>query len=156
MSYADKVLEPGERVVRRIAASPLLFVTSMAVGVLVTAYGAWLMYVQGDPETGSIYLVPGVAYTIFTFCVCLTTELVLTDRRFIARWVGFKGAFPFSDIRNFSVRKSMFGERVTFYAAGAIRRVPAVKGAKEFQQALLDQMKLPEGRREAFCRDPEK
>src|SRR5437016_10658066 len=85
-SYVESVLAPGERVVHRAAISHWNYALSYLVGVvcLAIAAAALASQSQGRPIAAVAALV-GLAIILVAAIRRATTELVLTDRRIIAK-----------------------------------------------------------------------
>ena len=86
-SYVDSVLAPGERIVHRAAVSHWNFTLSYLLAVLFFAGAIGALYLQNERRM-AIALVAaliGVLIIIVTLVRRATTELVLTDRRIIAK-----------------------------------------------------------------------
>lgn len=89
-SYVESVLADGERIVHRAAISHWKFVLSYLIGALCLAVAIGALFFRHDYPQES--LVIGIAALIVGLVVILsalirrsTTELVLTDRRIIAK-----------------------------------------------------------------------
>jgi uncharacterized membrane protein YdbT with pleckstrin-like domain len=87
MGYVESVLAPGERVVHRAAISHWNFALSYLIGALCIVGAAVAVYM--DRERGPLIAAALTAVGIVIILVALirrgTTELVLTDRRIIAK-----------------------------------------------------------------------
>jgi uncharacterized membrane protein YdbT with pleckstrin-like domain len=87
-SYVDSVLAEGETVVHRAAMSHWKFLTSYLVGALLAVAGLLPFFVSTRSEyfiAGAIAIAIGVLVLLAAIVRRRTTELVLTDRRVIAK-----------------------------------------------------------------------
>jgi|SRR5579859_5639190 len=89
-SYADSVLAPGETIVHRAAISHWKFLMSYLVGTLCIAGAIALLVVSRTntdvpPAAAAAPFVVGVILILVALIRRSTTELVLTDRRIIAK-----------------------------------------------------------------------
>lgn len=89
-AYADSVLATGEKIVYRASISRWKFLPSYLAGALLMAAGAFALYATGfgtgPKQIGAILpLLAGVAILVSAIIRRRTTELVLTDRRIIAK-----------------------------------------------------------------------
>ena len=86
-SYVESVLAPGERIVHRAAVSHWNFVLSYLLAVLFVAGAIGALYLQTERRTALALLAAliGVLIIIVTLVRRATTELVLTERRIIAK-----------------------------------------------------------------------
>jgi uncharacterized membrane protein YdbT with pleckstrin-like domain len=87
MGYVESVLAPGERVVHRAAVSHWMFAVSYFVGVLCIIAAGAAVYVDRSrgPAIAAVATIVGLAFIIVALVRRGTTELVLTDRRIIAK-----------------------------------------------------------------------
>ena len=90
MSYVDSVLAPGEKIVYRAAISHWKYTLSYLIGVLFIAAAAGAFFVFPDNRgmamwSAGVALVIGVIVILAALIRRSTTELVLTDRRIIAK-----------------------------------------------------------------------
>jgi len=86
-SYVESVLAPGEHIVHRCAVSHWQFALSYAIGALCLIGAAAAVYVdwQRGPLIAAVLTVIGVVVIMVALIRRGTTELVLTDRRIIAK-----------------------------------------------------------------------
>jgi uncharacterized membrane protein YdbT with pleckstrin-like domain len=86
-SYVESVLAPGERVVHRAAITHWKFALSYLLGALCIIGAAVVIYFdrQQGPLIGAALAVVGVVIIMVALIRRGTTELVLTDRRLIAK-----------------------------------------------------------------------
>ena len=86
-SYVESVLAPGERVVHRTAISHWNYVLSYLVGVACLAIAATALasQSQGRVTIAAVAALIGLAIILVAAIRRATTELVLTDRRIIAK-----------------------------------------------------------------------
>src|SRR6185436_6275219 len=86
-SYVESVLAPGERVVHRCAVSHWNFALSYLIGVLCFVGAAAVAYMKWErsPLIAAALTVAGVIVIMVALIRRGTTELVLTDRRIIAK-----------------------------------------------------------------------
>lgn len=87
-SYVDSVLAEGETVVHRAAVSHWKFLTSYLVGALLAVSGLLPFFVSIRREysiAGALAIAIGVLVLLAAIVQRRTTELVLTDRRIIAK-----------------------------------------------------------------------
>jgi uncharacterized membrane protein YdbT with pleckstrin-like domain len=86
-SYVDSVLAPGERIVHRAAVSHWAFALSYLIGALCLVGAALVVYFdrQHGPVIAAGLAVIGVLIIMVALIRRGTTELVLTDRRIIAK-----------------------------------------------------------------------
>ena len=87
-SYVESVLAQGERIVHRAAVSHWNFALSYMVGVASIAAGAVVMYRYREPSwimTAGVAIAFGIVVILVALIRRSTTELVLTDRRIIAK-----------------------------------------------------------------------
>jgi len=86
-SYAESVLAPGERIVHRCAVSHWNFALSYLIGVLCFVGAAAVAYMKWErsPLIAAALTVAGVIVIMVALIRRGTTELVLTDRRIIAK-----------------------------------------------------------------------
>ena len=87
MSYVESVLAPGERVVHRAAVSHWMFAASYLVGVLCIVGAAAAVYFdrQRGPLIAAVATIVGLLIIIVALIRRASSELVLTDRRIIAK-----------------------------------------------------------------------
>lgn len=87
MSYVESVLAQGERVVHRAAVSHWMFAASYFLGVLCIIGAGAAVYFDRDrgPLIAAVATVVGLAFIVIALVRRGTTELVLTDRRIIAK-----------------------------------------------------------------------
>src|SRR4051812_30425957 len=87
MGYVESVLAPGERVVHRAVISHWNYALSYLVGVvcLATAAAALAGQSQGRLSFAAVAALVGLAIILVAAIRRVTTELVLTDRRIIAK-----------------------------------------------------------------------
>ena len=87
MGYVDSVLAPGERIVHRCAISHWKFALSYLIGTLCLIGAAATVYVdrQRGPMIAAVLVVIGVVLIMVALIRRGSTELVLTDRRIIAK-----------------------------------------------------------------------
>ena len=87
MGYVESVLAPGERVVHRAAISHWNFALSYLIGLLCLIGAGVAVYL--DRERGALIAAALTVIGVIIIMVALirrgTTELVLTDRRIIAK-----------------------------------------------------------------------
>jgi len=86
-SYVESVLAPGERVVHRCAVSHWNFALSYLIGAACFIGAAAVVYMkwQRSPPIAAALTVIGVLVIMIALIRRGTTELVLTDRRIIAK-----------------------------------------------------------------------
>lgn len=87
-SYVDSVLAPGETIVHRAAVSHWKYLASYLVGVILVAAGASPLFLAARHEywlAGGVAAAIGVIVILAALIRRATTELVLTDRRIIAK-----------------------------------------------------------------------
>jgi uncharacterized membrane protein YdbT with pleckstrin-like domain len=86
-SYVESVLAPGERIVHRAAITHWKFALSYLVGALCLIGAALVVYFdrQHGPVIAAVLAVLGVLIIMVALIRRGTTELVLTDRRIIAK-----------------------------------------------------------------------
>src|SRR5438045_4157789 len=86
-SYVESVLAPGEQIVHRCAVSHWTFALSYLIGVLcfVGAAAIVSMNWQRAPLIAAVLVVTGIVVIMIALIRRGTTELVLTDRRIIAK-----------------------------------------------------------------------
>jgi uncharacterized membrane protein YdbT with pleckstrin-like domain len=89
-SYVESVLAPGERIVHQAAISHWKFLSSYLLAALFLAGGiAALVFGPSAPEYAGVIAAVAFAIAVVVILVTLirrgTTELVLTDRRIIAK-----------------------------------------------------------------------
>ena len=86
-SYVESVLAPGERVVHRAAISHWNYALSYLVGVVCLAIAAttFTSQSQGRVSFAAVAALVGLAIILVAAIRRATTELVLTDRRIIAK-----------------------------------------------------------------------
>jgi len=86
-SYVESVLAPGERIVHRAAITHWKFALSYLIGALCLIGAAVLVYFdrQHGPLVAAALVVLGVVIIMVALIRRGTTELVLTDRRLIAK-----------------------------------------------------------------------
>jgi uncharacterized membrane protein YdbT with pleckstrin-like domain len=87
MGYVESVLAPGERIVHRAAISHWKFALSYLIGALCVLGAALVIYFdrQHGPIPAAALAVVGVIIIMVALIRRGTTELVLTDRRIIAK-----------------------------------------------------------------------
>lgn len=88
MSYVDSVLADGETIVHRAAVSHWKFLMSYCVGVLLVVGGASPLFLSTRRDywlAGGIAAAIGLLVILAALVRRATTELVLTDRRIIAK-----------------------------------------------------------------------
>jgi len=87
MGYVESVLAPGERVVHRAAISHWNFALSYLIGVACLIGAAVTVYLDRErgPLIAAVLTVIGVIIIMVALIRRGTTELVLTDRRIIAK-----------------------------------------------------------------------
>jgi uncharacterized membrane protein YdbT with pleckstrin-like domain len=87
-SYVDSVLAPGETVVHRAAVSHWKYLGSYLVGIVLLAGGASPLFLTTRRDywlAGGIAAAIGAVFILTALVRRATTELVLTDRRIIAK-----------------------------------------------------------------------
>jgi uncharacterized membrane protein YdbT with pleckstrin-like domain len=86
-SYVESVLAPGERIVHRAAISHWKFALWYLIGALCLVGAAAVVYFdrQHGPVIPAILTLVGVLIIVVALIRRGTTELVLTDRRIIAK-----------------------------------------------------------------------
>ncbi len=86
-SYVESVLAPGERIVHRAAISHWNFALWYLIGALCLIGAAAAVYVdwQRGPLIAAVLTVVGIVVIMVALIRRGTTELVLTDRRIIAK-----------------------------------------------------------------------
>lgn len=89
-SYAESVLAPGERIVHRAAVSHWRFFSSYLFGIVCLAAAVFVLVVsknnaQIPAASAAIPFAIGVIVVLAALIRRSTTELVLTDRRIIAK-----------------------------------------------------------------------
>jgi uncharacterized membrane protein YdbT with pleckstrin-like domain len=86
-SYVDSVLAPGEQIVHRCAVSHWKFALSYLIGALCFVGAAAVVYMnwQRAPLIALVLVVIGIVVIMIALIRRGTTELVLTDRRIIAK-----------------------------------------------------------------------
>jgi uncharacterized membrane protein YdbT with pleckstrin-like domain len=87
MSYVESVLAPGERVVHRAAITHWNYELSYLIGALCLIGAAAAVYLDRErgPLIAAVLTVIGVIAILVALIRRGTTELVLTDRRIIAK-----------------------------------------------------------------------
>jgi uncharacterized membrane protein YdbT with pleckstrin-like domain len=87
MGYVESVLASGERVVHRAAVSHWMFAASYLVGVVCIVGAAAAVYFDRDhgPLIAAAATIVGLLIIIVALVRRASTELVLTDRRIIAK-----------------------------------------------------------------------
>jgi len=87
MGYVESVLAAGERVVHRAAVSHWMFAASYFLGVLCIVGAGVAVYFDRSrgPLIAAVATILGFAFIIVALVRRGTTELVLTDRRIIAK-----------------------------------------------------------------------
>lgn len=159
MSYADSLLSPGERIVRRGGQHPLIIVRRTIWALLALAVAALILYVRATVQGSSPVLgllgyvtlglvalgVLSIAWSALTF---RSEEIVLTNRRIVrARGVINKRATDaaLDRIADAVLTEPVFG-RVFGYGdldirtagVAGIGRLRMLRGAKGFKTAVLD------------------
>ena len=86
-SYVESVLAPGEQIVHRCAVSHWQFALSYLIGALCFVGAAAVAYMKWErsPLIAAVLTVIGVVVILVALIRRGTTELVLTDRRIIAK-----------------------------------------------------------------------
>jgi len=86
-SYVESVLAPGEQIVHRCAVSHWQFALSYLIGALCFVGAAAVVYTnwQRAPLIAAVLTLIGVVLIMVALIRRGTTELVLTDRRIIAK-----------------------------------------------------------------------
>ena len=86
-SYVESVLAPGEQIVHRCAVSHWKFALSYLIGVLCFVGAAAIVSMNGQraPLIAAVLVVTGIVVIMIALIRRGTTELVLTDRRIIAK-----------------------------------------------------------------------
>ena len=86
-SYVESVLAPGEQIVHRCAVSHWKFALSYLIGALCFVGAAAVVYLnwQRAPLIALVLVVIGILVIMVALIRRGTTELVLTDRRIIAK-----------------------------------------------------------------------
>jgi uncharacterized membrane protein YdbT with pleckstrin-like domain len=86
-SYVEAVLAPGERIIHRAAVSHWNYALSYVVGVVCFAAAIGALYLQSDARRwiAAAMALLGVLVILVAAIRRATTELVLTDRRIIAK-----------------------------------------------------------------------
>ena len=87
MGYVESVLAPGERVVHRAAVSHWMFAASYFLGALCIVGAAAAVYFDRErgPVIAAVATIVGLLFIVAALVRRGTTELVLTDRRIIAK-----------------------------------------------------------------------
>ncbi|TMH45897.1 MAG: PH domain-containing protein [Betaproteobacteria bacterium] len=86
-SYVESVLAPGERIVHRAAVSHWNFALSYLLAALFFAAAVGALFLQSERRTAIAIVTAliGLLTTVVALVRRATTELVLTDRRVIAK-----------------------------------------------------------------------
>jgi uncharacterized membrane protein YdbT with pleckstrin-like domain len=86
-SYVESVLAPGERVMHRAAISHWNYVLSYLIGIVCLGIGAGALASQHQARlpVAAVAVLIGLAIILVAAIRRATTELVLTDRRIIAK-----------------------------------------------------------------------
>lgn len=87
-SYVESVLAQGERIVHRAAVSHWHFALSYLIGIAFIIAGAATAYLHREPPwlmSAGVAFAFGVVVILVALIRRSTTELVLTDRRIIAK-----------------------------------------------------------------------
>jgi uncharacterized membrane protein YdbT with pleckstrin-like domain len=86
-SYVESVLAPGERILHRAAVSHWNYALSYFLAILFFAGAGAALYLQTDARRwiAAAAAVVGVLFVLVAMIRRATTELVLTDRRIIAK-----------------------------------------------------------------------
>jgi uncharacterized membrane protein YdbT with pleckstrin-like domain len=87
MGYVESVLAPGERIVHRAAVSHWMFALSYFLGLLCIVGAGAAVYLDHNrgPVIAAVATIVGIAFIAIALIRRGTTELVLTDRRIIAK-----------------------------------------------------------------------
>ena len=87
MGYVESVLAPGERVVHRAAISHWMFGLSYLIGALCIIGAGAAVYLdrQRGPLIAAVATIVGLLFIVVALIRRGTSELVLTDRRIIAK-----------------------------------------------------------------------
>lgn len=119
MSYVESVLAPGERVVHRAAVSHWMFAVSYFVGVLcIIGAGAAVYFDRSrGPLIAAVATIVGLAFIVVALVRRGTTELVLTDRRIIAKRGFIARAtveMNLSKVESLHVNQGLFGRLLDY------------------------------------------
>jgi uncharacterized membrane protein YdbT with pleckstrin-like domain len=119
MGYVESVLAPGERVVHRAAVSHWMFAASYFVGVLCIIGAGAVVYFDRSrgPLIAAAATVVGLAFIIVALVRRGTTELVLTDRRIIAKRGFIARAtveMNLSKVESLHVNQGLFGRLLDY------------------------------------------
>ena len=159
MSYADSLLSPGERIVRRGGQHPLIIVRRTIWALLALAVATVILYVRATVQGSSpvlgllgyitlalvVFGVLSIGWTALTF---RSEEIVLTSRRIVhARGVINKRATDASldRIADAVLTEPFFGRvfgygdlEVKTASVATIGRLRMLRGAKAFKTAMID------------------
>src|SRR4051812_8642389 len=118
MSYVESVLAPGERVVHRAAVSHWMFAASYFLGVLcIIGAGAAVYFDRSRGPLIAAVATLGLAFIIVALVRRGTTELVLTDRRIIAKRGFIARAtveMNLSKVESLHVNQGLFGRLLDY------------------------------------------
>jgi uncharacterized membrane protein YdbT with pleckstrin-like domain len=118
-SYVESVLAPGERIVHRAAISHWNFALSYLIGALCLIGAAAAVYVdwQRGPLIAAALTVIGVAVIMVALIRRGTSELVLTDRRIIAKRGFIARAtveMTLAKVESLHVNQGLFGRMLNY------------------------------------------
>jgi uncharacterized membrane protein YdbT with pleckstrin-like domain len=118
-SYVESVLAPGERIVHRAAISHWNFALSYLVGALCLIGAAAAVYVdwQRGPLIAAALTVIGVVVIMVALIRRGTSELVLTDRRIIAKRGFIARAtveMTLAKVESLHVNQGLFGRMLNY------------------------------------------
>ena len=118
-SYVESVLAPGERIVHRAAISHWNFALSYLAGALCLIGAATAVYVdwQRAPPIAAVLTVIGVVVIMVALIRRGTSELVLTDRRIIAKRGFIARAtveMTLAKVESLHVNQGLFGRMLNY------------------------------------------
>ena len=118
-SYVESVLAPGERIVHRAAISHWNFALSYLVGALCIIGAAAAVYVdwQRGPLIAAVLTAIGVVVIMVALIRRGTSELVLTDRRIIAKRGFIARAtveMTLAKVESLHVNQGLFGRMLNY------------------------------------------
>jgi uncharacterized membrane protein YdbT with pleckstrin-like domain len=118
-SYVESVLAPGERIVHRAAISHWNFALSYLTGALCLIGAAAAVYVdwQRGPLIAAVLTVIGVVVIMVAVIRRGTSELVLTDRRIIAKRGFIARAtveMTLAKVESLHVNQGLFGRMLNY------------------------------------------
>ena len=148
-SYVESVLAPGERIVHRAALSHWKFAPSYVFAVLCLAAAIGALYLQSDARrwVAAAAALLGLIFFAGALVRRATTELVLTDRRIIAkRGIIARDTVEMNlgKVESLHVSQGLFGRLLDFGDVGVVGTGSSLEPLRGIARPLELRRKLGE------------